>query len=295
MSKQGSSESGKRLNRFLASTGMASRRACDEYIRAGRVTINREVVTDLSARVWEDDEVRVDSGKPLETKISRVIRIYKPRGCVTTKNDEHGRPTVISLLPPQLQHLNHVGRLDQDSEGLLIMTNDGDLAQKLTHPKTKIQKEYLVTLDQAFDNDKLGLLLHGIRTPDGFLQAEAIMRVSPRRVRVILTTGLKRQLRVMFKTLGLRVKKLVRIRIGSLYLGDLPLGKWEYMDDTDLSFLEKNPPLEKKFIDLKRLQTLQKKRPSQRTAKKVARKSTGKRKTAQKKRGPNTGTRGKKR
>ena len=117
---------------------------------------------------------------------------------------------------PKLQHLKNVGRLDKDSEGLLVLTNDGDLALKLTHPAQKVEKEYVVTLNQAFPNEVMDQLIKGVHTPEGRAKAKAVRRISPRRVKVVLETGLKRQIRYMFDAVHLKVTKLVRIRIGML-------------------------------------------------------------------------------
>jgi len=119
-----------------------------------------------------------------------------------------------------------VGRLDKDSEGLLVMTNDGNLALKLTHPSQKVEKEYLVTVNQAFDNEIMDKLVKGVHTPEGRAAAKSVKRISPRRLRIVLETGLKRQIRIMFEALHIKVTKLVRIRIGSLVGGGIEVGQW---------------------------------------------------------------------
>src|SRR5947209_12563086 len=138
-----------RLNRFLAAAGVGSRRHCDELIAAGRVTINGCVVTDFSAQPNETDHVKVGA-KMVRPQRELDIMLHKPAGFVSTRSDPHARDTIFDLLPPHFPRLFNVGRLDAQSEGLLILTNNGDLAQRLTHPRFKIDKEYEVTLDKAW-------------------------------------------------------------------------------------------------------------------------------------------------
>ncbi len=229
-----------RLNKYLASCGVGSRRACDKMIQDGLVHVNSSRCTNPATRVDSDDVVRV--GRKIVTpKTTEVILFNKPPGLVCSSSDELGRQTIYSILPPKLHHLKNVGRLDKDSEGLLILTNDGDLALRLTHPRQKVEKEYLVTLNQAFSNDIISQLLAGVHTPEGRARAKAIRRISPRRVRVTLETGLKRQIRYMFDAVHLKVTKLVRTRIGSLKGGGLELGKWRPLDDDEVAALQKNP------------------------------------------------------
>jgi len=134
-----------RLNRFLALAGISSRRGAEEYIRRGRVTVNGELKTDLATQVAFSDQVRVD-GKVVRTQEFVYLLLNKPADFLTTRSDERSRKTIYQLLPGDLPNLAHVGRLDKESEGLLLLTNDGDLAFRITHPKFKLEKEYLVTL-----------------------------------------------------------------------------------------------------------------------------------------------------
>lgn len=229
-----------RLNKFLASCGVGSRRACDELILEGRVEINGQPCLTPGVTVGPDDSVRVD-GKRVRAHKTTTILFNKPRGLVCTKDDEKNRDTIYGLLPPALQHLNHVGRLDRESEGLLILTNDGDLAQKLMHPSKKVEKEYYVTANQSFENETLDNFLRGIYTPEGKLKAKTLRRQSARRVQMVLETGAKRQIRLMFKAMGMEVMKLVRVRIGSLWGGDLEQGRWRFMSDEDIALAMTNP------------------------------------------------------
>jgi pseudouridine synthase len=227
---------GIRLNKFLASCGVGSRRKCDELIQAGRIEVNGQPCINLGTRVTDEDAVRVD-GKRIRQKTAVVVALHKPRGFVCSRNDELGRETIYSLLPVRLRSLHHVGRLDLDSEGLLILTNDGDLTQRLMHPSQSVEKEYLVTADQAFQGEHLDQFLEGIHTPDGKLRAKAIERMSPRRIKVILDHGAKRQIRVMLEAMGYKAMKLLRVRIGALWLGDLAAGAHAVLQASEIAML----------------------------------------------------------
>jgi 23S rRNA pseudouridine2605 synthase len=236
---------GIRLNKYLASCAVGSRRACDELIQAGRVEVNGQPCINMGTRISPGDHVRVD-GKRVAPKETLVVAFHKPRGYVCTREDELGRETIYTLLPETLRSLHHVGRLDRDSEGLLILTNDGDLSQQLMHPSKSVEKEYLVTADQAFENAHLDQFLEGVYTPEGKLKAKAIERLSPRRIKVILDHGAKRQIRVMFETLGYQVTKLLRVRVGGLWLGDLEPGRWAILNRVETAMLLGGPAAEDK-------------------------------------------------
>jgi pseudouridine synthase len=227
---------GVRLNKYLASCGVGSRRACDELIATGRVDVNGAPCIKLATRVTETDSVRVD-GKRVFPKEEIVVIFHKPRGYVCTRSDELGRDTIYSLLPASLHALHHVGRLDTDSEGMLILTNDGDLSQQLMHPSKSVEKEYLVTSNQAFENAHLDQFLAGVFTEEGKLKAKHIERISARRIKVVLDHGAKRQIRVMFEALGYQVTKLLRVRIGNLWLGDLEIGRWAVLNAKEVKML----------------------------------------------------------
>jgi 23S rRNA pseudouridine2605 synthase len=227
---------GVRLNKYLASCAVGSRRKCDELIQAGRVEVNGSPCINMGTRVAPGDHVRVD-GKRVVAREPVVVAFHKPRGFVCTRDDELGRETIYGLLPHALRALHHVGRLDLDSEGLLILTNDGDLSQQLMHPSKSVEKEYLVTANQAFQNEHLDQFLDGVYTPEGKLKAKAIERLSPRRIKVVLDHGAKRQIRVMFEQLGYQVTKLLRVRIGGLWLGDLEPGRHAILNKLEIGML----------------------------------------------------------
>jgi 23S rRNA pseudouridine2605 synthase len=228
-----------RLNRFLAAAGIGSRRHCDELIAAGRVTVNGQTCINFSSQPGERDHVKVD-GKLVHAERPLHIILHKPAGFVSTRKDPRARDTIFDLLPGKFPRLFNVGRLDAQSEGLLLLTNDGDLAQGLMHPRYKIDKEYEVTLDRAWDaalTPKLlrGILLDGERARIAHLRAH-----SPTRLRIVLRQGINRQIRRMFETMSYRVERLVRTRIGNLRLGDLPRGHWRALTKSELASLRRN-------------------------------------------------------
>lgn len=229
-----------RLNRFLAAAGLGSRRHCDELIAAGRVRINGQVCTDFSVQPDERDHVKVD-GKLVHSQRRLDIMLHKPAGFVSTRSDPNARDTIFDLLPPHLPRLFNVGRLDAQTEGLLLLTNDGELAQRLTHPRYKVEKEYEITLDRPWDATLAPKLLSGMMLDGQRARLEKIHFVKPTRLRVVLRQGINRQIRRMFYEIGYEVKRLIRVRIGRLHLGDLPRGHWRPLSKTELKSIE--PPV----------------------------------------------------
>ena len=226
-----------RLNRFLAAAGLGSRRHCDELIAAGRVTLNGKVCTNFSSQPGARDHVKVD-GKLVHGTPPLTIMLNKPAGFVSTRKDLHARDTVFDLLPDKFSRLFNIGRLDAQTEGLLLLTNDGALAQWLTHPRFKIDKEYEVTLDRPWDPALTLKLLHGILLDGQRAKVARLRSLSPTRLRVILRQGINRQIRRMFEAIGYRVKHLRRVRIGNLRLADLPSGHWKALTQPELKSLE---------------------------------------------------------
>jgi len=225
-----------RLNRFLASAGIGSRRGCEALILEGKVRINSHPVTDLATQVTPDDRVTV-SGKPVKPQAKQTLIVYKPAGLITSSADERGRRTVIDLLPAHFGRLFHVGRLDKESEGLLVLTNDGDLAQLLTHPSSHVEKEYEVVLDKPFDAAHRDKLLAGFHIIGGRARMDSVHIVAPNKLRVVLTQGIKRQIRLMLGTYGYEVKKLERTRIGGLRDRQIKPGQWRLLDARELRML----------------------------------------------------------
>ncbi len=219
---------GLRLQVFLARAGRGSRRTMEQAIRDGRVAIDGQVVTTLGVRVDpEVQEVRLDGQRVRPTeRPSTVIAINKPPRVLTTTHDPHGRPTVLRLLPASLrrERLFPVGRLDFSSEGLVLLTNDGELAFRLMHPRFGHEREYVVTVRGPEPADLARRLTEGIDIGDRRLARAVRARRVNNDWQVVLTEGRKRQVRRMFEAVGMRVTRLRRVRIGSLALGDLAAG-----------------------------------------------------------------------
>jgi 23S rRNA pseudouridine2605 synthase len=227
-----------RLNRFLAAGGIGSRRHCDGLISAGRVTINGSVCTDFSAEPGTRDHVKVD-GKLVRITTPLTIMLHKPAGFVSTRKDPHVRDTVFDLIPPKFSRLFNIGRLDARTEGLLLLTNEGDLAHRLMHPRYKIDKEYEITLDRPWDPAHEPKLVRGVLLDGQRARIARLHSVSSTRLRVVLRQGINRQVRRMFEAFGYHVKHLVRVRIGKLRLGDLPRGHWRALTKHELESIAK--------------------------------------------------------
>ena len=229
-----------RLNRFLAATGVASRRGADELIAAGRVTVNGNQCTDFHFRPGPTDHVKVD-GKLIHQRGSVYILLNKPRGFVCTRRDPHITDTIYDLLPLKFSSLAYVGRLDAQSEGLLLLTNDGELTQRLTHPRFKIEKEYEVALDRAATPDLAHRLLRGVVLDGKRARAKRVQQVSSTRLRIVLEQGINRQIRRMLERFGFHPKMLSRIRMGNLRVGALPHGHWRLLAKREIESLRDRP------------------------------------------------------
>ena len=234
-----------RLQKVMAACGVASRRECEKYITAGRVAVNGRTVTELGTRVGPRDTIAVD-GVPLRRKTAkRSLLLYKPRGVVTTMKDPQGRPTVADLVAKVPERLYPVGRLDYQTEGLLLMTNDGELAQHLTHPSHHVNKTYLVEVRGRVPEEKLDLLRLGVPLEDG-LTAPAMVYVQEvdearhvTRFTITIHEGRNRQVRRMCDFIGFPVKHLKRIQVGSLTLEGMKKGQYRDLTPEELADLEK--------------------------------------------------------
>ena len=233
-----SGDKGLRLNRFLAAAGLGSRRSCEEHILKGRVTINGSVRKELATRVLPEDDIRVN-GRVIHAIAPRTILLNKPAGYTTTRSDRHAERTIFELLPSDTGHLFHVGRLDKESEGLLLLTNDGMLAQQLMHPSKGIEKEYEVILDRTFTSRDAALLKKGTRIEGSLARVEAIRQLAPNKIQIILHQGLKRQIRIMLGQLDYKVKRLNRTRLGPLTLRGVKPGSYRDLRKEDLEMLRK--------------------------------------------------------
>src|SRR5438067_12045223 len=217
-----------RLNRFLAATGITSRRGADELIAAGRVTVNGKPCTDFHFQPGPTDHVKVD-GKLIHQRAPVHILLNKPRGFVCTRRDPHIVDTIYDLLPSKFSSLAYVGRLDAQSEGLLLLTNDGELTQRLTHPRFKIEKEYEVALGRAASLDLAQRLVRGVLLDGKRARAKRVQQISPTRLRIVLEQGINRQIRRMLERFRFHAKMLSRIRMDNLRLHELPPGKWRHL------------------------------------------------------------------
>jgi 23S rRNA pseudouridine2605 synthase len=217
-----------RLQKALARAGLGSRRACEELIAAGRVVVNGRPAT-LGDRIEpSSDRVEVDGVPvPLDPEL-RYFAVNKPVGMVTTTRDPQGRPAISDLAPPG-PRVFPVGRLDRETEGLLLLTNDGELANRLTHPRYGVEKEYLAEVDGRPADRTLSRLARGVPLEDGIARARSVRRVAGASgrtaLRVVMAEGRKREVRRMLAAVGFPVRRLVRLRIGPLRLGDLGPGE----------------------------------------------------------------------
>lgn len=230
-----------RLQKFLAEAGVASRRAAEQFILDGRVAVNGSPVRLLGSKVDpERDKITVD-GKPVRVQKKLYLALHKPKGCVCSKQDEHNRPTVYDLLPKEWQIVNSVGRLDYASEGLLFLTNDGDFALRLTHPRYGVRKRYVVTVDGKVDEAILERFTRGIFHDGEKLKAERAWLISATKsesvVELELAEGKNREVRRMFESQSLNVRRLIRTQIGKIKLGELKVGRWRTLTPAEIKTL----------------------------------------------------------
>jgi 23S rRNA pseudouridine2605 synthase len=226
-----------RLGKFVATAGVASRRGSEELIRAGRVSVNGEAVIDPARNVGEGDEVMVD-GRPIRQPEQRVVyAVNKPVGVVSTARDPEGRPTVVSLVPVSMR-LYPVGRLDADSSGLILLTNDGELAHRLTHPSFEVPKTYLAEVAGSPVGDRaLRTLRAGVELEDGLTAPARVRRIAPERLEIKIHEGRNRQVRRMCQAVGHPVRRLERVGFGPLKLGGLRSGAYRQLDEVEIRSL----------------------------------------------------------
>ena len=227
-----------RINQYLASCGVASRRKAEEFVKQGLVCINDKVVEELGTVVGEGDVVKLQGKvvKPQENKV--CIMLNKPKGYITAVTDDRGRPTVMKLLPKMKERVFPIGRLDFNTEGLLLLTNDGELANNITHPTKHIAKTYEVLLKvkpstEALQKLRNGVELDGVKTLPALISkpksADGLFKLE-----ITIHEGKNRQVRRMFESIGVRVFALKRISIGGLKLGDLELKKCKYLSEDEI-------------------------------------------------------------
>jgi len=231
-----------RLNRFIANSGVCSRREADEIIRKGLISVNGKQVTDLGTKVSHGDDVRY-RGKKLSAEKKVYILLNKPRGYVTTVEDPHAEHTVLDLIGNACtERVYPVGRLDKDTTGVLLLTNDGDLTGKLTHPKYNRKKIYHVFLDKNLPKEDLFRLTEGINLEGETVAADAISYADPEdrsQVGVEIHSGQNRVVRRMFESLGYKVKKLDRVYFAGLTKKNLQRGRWRFLSEKEISMLKR--------------------------------------------------------
>lgn len=231
-----------RLQKILAYAGYGSRRSCEEFIKAGRVTVNGQVAHLGSKADILKDDVKLDGKLVKPPEAFQYIALYKPRNVISAVTSPDPRPTVRNLVPVE-GNLYPVGRLDVDSEGLILLTNDGELANQLTHPRYGHEKEYRVLVARHPDEKQLTAWRHGVVLEDGYRSAPVHIDIETHSgkgtwLRVIMKEGRKRQIRDTCRQIGLPVVSIIRVRIGTLHLGNLKPGQWRYLTPTEIHGLK---------------------------------------------------------
>jgi len=236
-----------RINKYLSLCGLGSRRKVEEFIKEGRVSFRRNpdglnLINDLSFTVKEHDEVFFD-GEKLKTKVYKYVLLNKPRGYITTKDDPMKRKNVMDLIPKSMHHLSPVGRLDKDTSGLIILTNDGDLYQKISHPKYRFIKHYVVEAKGKISSKKIALFTKGLTYGKEKLKAHSATIIASHQGRTVvsikLTEGKNREIRKMFNFIKKPIISLERIAIGSISDKKLQQGKWRNLKVSEISRLKK--------------------------------------------------------
>ena len=218
-----------RLQVFLSEAGISSRRHAADIIKKGRVQVNGKRILDPSFQVFPEKDRIFFNAKELVSKEKVYIMLNKPKGVTTTRDDPFAKKTVMDLIPAKYNHLKHVGRLDKDTTGLLLLTNDGDLINKLTHPRYNIEKKYTAVLDKRLSDKDKNRLEKGVNL-DGRDTAPCIIKIThDNLIDITMHEGRNRQIKRMFSKMGYRVIGLQRTSEGKLHLGGLPEGKWKFL------------------------------------------------------------------
>jgi 23S rRNA pseudouridine2605 synthase len=232
-----------RLHKRIAASGLCSRRAAESMIAEGRVTVNGKVIQEMGFKVGPEEEIRVD-GKPIESPKLHYLAMNKPKGVVTTLRDPEGRPTVLDYLPRLSGQVKPIGRLDKDTEGLLLFTNDGRLIQRLTHPRFGIEKEYVVSVDGIVEEASFAKIVKGLWIPEGGKTSPATVSSIFRdesagrtHFHITIHEGRKRQIRLMGEAIGHRVRALKRVRVGPVELKSLAKGVCRILGHDELEAL----------------------------------------------------------
>lgn len=235
-----SSSKAERVQKVLAAAGLGSRRACEDLIARGRVAVDGEVVS-LGAKADPMLNVITVDGERIHTNTNLVyLLLNKPQGVVTTVTDPQGRPTVMDLIPVS-PRVYPVGRLDRDTEGLLVLTNDGELANRLAHPRWQVEKTYVAAVRGTVKRHQLRALLDGVELEDGPAKAKSVRELGAAQdrtlIEIVLTEGRKREVRRMLSTVGINLERLARVKIGPLPLGDIAPGKFRPLTGAEVRAL----------------------------------------------------------
>ena len=232
-----------RINKYLASTGLASRRKCEEYVLAKRVSVNGKVITDLAFDVSENDIVKVDGKQVALPEEYTYLMMHKPKGYLTTVTDDRDRKTVMDLLPAEFKSLMPVGRLDFNSEGLLLFTNDGYVAQKIMRPARKVVKTYSVKVEGEVTEEDASKMMKGVELIDGTKFKECVVKIleineRKTKLEVQITEGKNREIRKIFDKFGYNVIFLKRVSIGEIKLGGLTRGTCRLLKPREIQYLK---------------------------------------------------------
>lgn len=231
-----------KLFKFIADSGLLSRRRAQEEIKNAMVTVNDKLILDPFHDINLEDDVRYDQKKVKQRDRFTTILLHKPKGYISTKSDEKDRKTIFELIPSKY-YLNHVGRLDKDTTGAILLTDDGQLSQFLMHPKNKIEKEYLAVSDKFLDKKTIDRIKRGIfigSNQKGKAKIISQEKIKSRvEIKMILRQGKKNEIRRIFKFLDLKLLSLKRERIGEILLGDLPKGSWRELSKKEIKYLQR--------------------------------------------------------
>ena len=231
-----------RLNKYLAQCNLGSRRKADEYIANGDVKVNGSICTDLGIQIDPDKDVIHFQNKPVKASGENIyIMLNKPTGYIVTRSDESNRQTVFHILPDFNVNLFPVGRLDMNSEGLLLLTNDGDTANKILHPRYKLPKTYTLLAKGKITDEQIEMLKDGIVIEDKKTLPAKVWKIREfdycTELKIVICEGRKRQIRLMIQAIGSQVTKLKRIQIGKIHLGNLDYGKWRFLKEEEIKYL----------------------------------------------------------
>ena len=222
-----------RINKYIASCGVCSRRKAEEYVLSGRVKVNDIIIKDLAYKVKEEDIIKIDDNIINKEEKKVYIMLNKPKGYVTTSHEQFGRKSVLDLIDEDVR-VYPIGRLDMYTEGLLLLTNDGDFANKLMHPKNKIAKKYIVTSKKKITQNQKELLESGVNIGDYITRPAKVNILTNNQFEIIISEGKNRQVRRMCEAVRVNLTNLKRIQIGNINLGNLQTGKYRYLSDEEI-------------------------------------------------------------